>query len=136
MQYSHSSWFLDGRTSMLVSDYVATVYSSILENLLFIVSVYVKYWRAHHCSLSPNGYFNLPSAPHPPLPSPTPPPPTTPHCLNSICDITGTEKNYLKNPLACGISYKMIVTYITLFMQDIWHYIRREVHAILVIAHP
>ena len=35
--------------------------------------------------LSPNGFFNLPSAPHPP---------------QSAYDITGTEKNYLQLKLA------------------------------------
>ena len=62
--------------------------------------------KAQHCSLSPNGCFNPPSAPHPP-PRPTPippshthpshppthpPPPTRPPFIDSICDITGTEK--------------------------------------------
>ena len=41
--------------------------------------------KAQHCSLSPNVCFNLSLAPHPPLPvRPTP--------IDSICDITGTEK--------------------------------------------
>ena len=39
--------------------------------------------KAHHCSLSPNGCFTPPSAPHPP-PPPTPPPshPPTPYRIN------------------------------------------------------
>ena len=36
------------------------------------------------------------SAPHPP-PPPTPPPPTRPPPIDSIRDITGAEKNHLKN---------------------------------------
>ena len=46
--------------------------------------------KAQHCSLSPNWCFTLPLAPHPP-PLPTPPP------IDSIRDITGAEKNHLKN---------------------------------------
>ena len=46
--------------------------------------------KAQYCSLSLNGCFNPPSASHPP-PSTRPPP------IDSICDITGTEKNHLKN---------------------------------------
>ena len=46
--------------------------------------------------LSLNGYFNPPSAPHPPPPL-TPPPPTRALPIDSIRDITGTEKYYLKN---------------------------------------
>ena len=52
--------------------------------------------KAQHCSLSPNWCFTLPSAPHPP-PPPTPPPPTRPPPIDSIRDITGAEKNHLKN---------------------------------------
>ena len=52
--------------------------------------------KAHHCSLSPNGCFTSPSAPHPP-PPPTPPPPTRPPPIESIRDITGTEKKPSKN---------------------------------------
>ena len=51
--------------------------------------------KAQHCSLSPNGYFTPPSAPHLP-PLPTPPLPTRPPPIDSIRDITGTEKT-LKN---------------------------------------
>ena len=40
--------------------------------------------KAQHCSLSPNGCFTPPSAPHPP---PNRPPP-----IESIHDITGAEK--------------------------------------------
>ena len=46
--------------------------------------------KAQHCSLSPNGCFTPPLAPH--LPPPPIPPP-----IDSIHDITGTEKNHLKN---------------------------------------
>ena len=47
--------------------------------------------KAWHCSLSANGCFNLPTAPHPPTPTahPTPLPPP----IDSIHDITGTEEN-------------------------------------------
>ena len=45
--------------------------------------------KAQHCSLSPNGCFAPPSAPHPP---PTRPPP-----IESIRDITGAEKKLSKN---------------------------------------
>ena len=41
--------------------------------------------RAKHSSLSPNGWFTPPSAPHPLTP------------IDSIRDITGAEKSYLKN---------------------------------------
>ena len=54
----------------------------------------------------------------PPAPTthPTHPPP-----IDSIRDITGAEKNYLKNQVASRISYERIATYITtLFIQDIW----------------
>ena len=44
--------------------------------------------KAQHCSLSPDWCFTPPSAPHPP-------PPPIP--IDSIRDITGTEKNCLKN---------------------------------------
>ena len=48
--------------------------------------------KAQHYSLNPNGYFNPPLALHPLRPShPLLPP------IDSIRDITGTEKNYLKN---------------------------------------
>ena len=47
--------------------------------------------KAQHCSLSPNGCFTPPSAPHLP-PLPTPPLPTHPPPIDSIRDITGTEK--------------------------------------------
>ena len=50
--------------------------------------------RAQHCCLSPNGCFNPPSASHPP---PTPLPPARPPPINSIRDITGTEKTIQKN---------------------------------------
>ena len=49
--------------------------------------------RAQHCFLSPNGCFNLPLASHPPLH----PPPARPPPIDSIRDITGTEKNHPKN---------------------------------------
>ena len=52
--------------------------------------------RAQHCCLSPNGCFSLPSASHPPPPPPHPPH-THPPPIDSIRDITGTEKNYPKN---------------------------------------
>ena len=47
--------------------------------------------KAQHCSLSPNGYFNPPMASH------FPPPPACPPPIDSISDVTGGEKNYLKN---------------------------------------
>ena len=47
--------------------------------------------KAQHCSLSLSGCFGPPSAPHPPPHPPHPPP------IDSIRDITGTEKNRLKN---------------------------------------
>ena len=47
--------------------------------------------KAQLCCLSPNGYFNLTSAPYPPQ-TPTPLPLTHLPLINSICDITGTEK--------------------------------------------
>ena len=52
--------------------------------------------RAQHCCLSPNGCFSPPSASHPPLPPPHPPP-ARPPPIDSIRDITGTEKNHPKN---------------------------------------
>ena len=52
--------------------------------------------KVQHCSLSPNWCFTPPWAPHPP-PPPTPPPPTRPPPIDSIRDITGAEKNHLKN---------------------------------------
>ena len=52
--------------------------------------------RAQHCCLSPNGCFSPPSVSHPP-PPPRHPPPTRPPPIDSIRDITGTEKNYPKN---------------------------------------
>ena len=58
--------------------------------------------KAQHCSLSLSGCFGPPSASHPPPPPPARPPthppthrPPTP--IDSIRDITGTEKNRLKN---------------------------------------
>ena len=48
----------------------------------------LNFLKAQHCSLSPNGCFTPPSAPHPPHSPPTCPPP-----IDSIRDITGTEKN-------------------------------------------
>ena len=48
-----------------------------------------NFLKAQHCSLGPNGCFIPPSATHP-SPQPTPPP------IDSIRDITGTEKNSLK----------------------------------------
>ena len=51
--------------------------------------------KAQHCSLSLSGCFNPPSASHPP--PPPHPPPTRPPPIDSIRDITGTEKNLLKN---------------------------------------
>ena len=51
-----------------------------------------NFLKAQHCSLSPNGCFTPPSASHPrPLHSP----PTRPPPIDSIRDITGTEKNCL-----------------------------------------
>ena len=47
--------------------------------------------KAQHCSLSSNGCFSTPSAPHLPLP------PACPPLIDSICDITGSEKTHLKN---------------------------------------
>ena len=74
--------------------------------------------RAQHCCLSPNGCFNPPSASHPPPPPPRPPP------IDSIRDITGTEKTIQKTSsiqVACRNSYEMIASYITtLIIQDIW----------------
>ena len=54
-----------------------------------------NFLKAQHCSLSPNVCFIPPSAPHPP-PPPAPPPPIRPSPIDSIRDITGTEKNSLK----------------------------------------
>ena len=48
--------------------------------------------EAQHCSLSPNGCFTLPLAPHLPYS-----PPIRPTPIDSIRDITGAEKSYLKN---------------------------------------
>ena len=50
-----------------------------------------NFLKAQRHSLSPNGCFTLPSAPHPP-----PPPPIRPPPIDSIRDITGTEKLSLK----------------------------------------
>ena len=62
---------------------------------LWILPVCVPYWgHMQHCCLSPNGCFSPPSASHPP--PPPPPPPSHPY-IESIRDITGTEKNYPKN---------------------------------------
>ena len=66
--------------------------------------------KAQHCSLSPNGCFTPPSAPHLP-PPPTPPSPTRPPPIESIRDITGAEKNHQKTSsiqVACRNSYKML----------------------------
>ena len=66
--------------------------------------------KARHCSLSPNGCFAPPSAPHLP-PPPTPSPHTHPLSIDSIRDITGTEENHLKTSniqIASKISYEMI----------------------------
>ena len=52
--------------------------------------------KAQHRSLSPNGCFTPPSAPHPP-PLPTPPPSSRPPPIESIRDITGAEKTPSKN---------------------------------------
>ena len=60
--------------------------------------------RAQHCCLSPNGCFNLPLASHPP----PHPPPARPPPIDSIRDITGTEKNH----------HDSYIT--TLIIQDIW----------------
>ena len=78
--------------------------------------------KAQHCSLSPNGCFTLPSAPHSP-PQPISPPPTRPSPIDSICDITGAEKTIRKTcsiQVASRISYEMISHITTLFIQDIW----------------
>ena len=75
--------------------------------------------KAQHCSLSPNGCFTPPSAPHPPPlptpPPPTPPPPTPPPShpllIESIYVITGAEKKPSKTSsiqVACWNSYKML----------------------------
>ena len=73
--------------------------------------------KAQHCSLSPNGCFTLPLAPHPP-------PPLTPPFIESIRDITGAEKSYQKTnsiQVPCWNSYKMLAIYITtLLIWDIW----------------
>ena len=47
--------------------------------------------KAQLCFLSPNGCFNPPSSPRPPS-SPTPLPPICPPSIDSIHDITGTER--------------------------------------------
>ena len=55
--------------------------------------------KAQLCPLSPNGCFAPPSAPHPPPP------------IESIRDITGTEKTASKTSsfkIASRISYEMI----------------------------
>ena len=64
---------------------------------LWIVSVRACHLlKAQHCSLSLNWCFTPPSASHPP-PPPTPPPSHPPIPIDSIRDITGAEKNHLKN---------------------------------------
>ena len=66
--------------------------------------------RAQHCCLSPNGCFSPPLASYPPPPSPHPPP-TRPPPIDSIRDITGTEKTIQKTSsiqVACRNSYEMI----------------------------
>ena len=66
--------------------------------------------RAQHYCLGPNGCFNPPSASHPPPPPPHPPP-ARPSPIDSIRDITGTEKNIQKTSsiqVACRNSYEMI----------------------------
>ena len=63
--------------------------------------------RAQHCCLSPNGCFNPPSASHPP----PHPPPAHPPPIDSIRDITSTEKNHPKTSsiqVACRNSYERI----------------------------
>ena len=77
--------------------------------------------KAHHCSLSPNGCFAPPSAPHrPPHPLlPTHPP------IESICDITGAEKNHQKTSsiqVACRNSYKMLYNYTINIIHLAWLY--------------
>ena len=63
--------------------------------------------RAQHCCLSPNGCFNPPSASHPP-----PPPPSRPPPIDSIRDITGTEKKTIQKTSSIQVarrnSYEMI----------------------------
>ena len=66
--------------------------------------------KVQHCSLSPNGCFNLPAAPHPP-PPPTPHPPAHPPPIDSIRDITAAKKtiqNTKSIQVACRKSYEMI----------------------------
>ena len=60
------------------------------------VAVSVPYWghTAAVC-LSPCGWYNPPSAPHPP---PPPTPPTRPPPINSIRDITAVGKKLSQNP--------------------------------------
>ena len=65
--------------------------------------------KVQHCSLSLNGCFSPPLAPHPPPPSIPPPS----HPKDSICDITGTEKNCPKNQ-------QHITALLIYSMQDIW----------------
>ena len=65
--------------------------------------------RTHCCCVSTCGWYNPPSASHPP-PTLTPPP------INSICDITAVGKNHLKNQqcqLGGRISYETIATKIS-----------------------
>ena len=52
--------------------------------------------RAQHCCLSPNGCFSPPSASYPPPPPPNPLP-THPPPIDSIRDVTGSEKTYPKH---------------------------------------
>ena len=88
--------------------------------------------KTQHCCLSPNGYFtHLPNCPRLP---PTPP-------IDSIRDITGTEKIYPKKPaafkyVACRNSYEMIAIYNnTIYIPNIpgvtvLYHKRRTVHSI------
>ena len=66
----------------------------------------------------------LPRLRLPPAPTTHPtrlhPPPTRPPPIESIRDITGTERKTSRIQIASRVSYEMVATYINaLFMQDI-----------------
>ena len=80
--------------------------TTVLASLVDCISL-CHILKAYHCSLSPNGCFNLPRAPHPPTPLPS----HLPTPVDSICDITRAQKAIQKPAVfqvACRNSNEMI----------------------------
>ena len=92
--------------------------------------------RAQHCCLSPNRCFSPPSAFHPP----PRPPPACPSPIDSIRDITGSEKLSHKTSniqIADRNSYKMIAIQLHYLYNisglTVLYHKRRTVHSIFQI---